>query len=426
MIDRPIRILWTSNIDLPSAAPALGLTSTPFGGWLSLMTSRLAQLPNYKIGVAMRSESERFQRVEVDNITYFALPKQNDPFDVKQADVDQVLTEFIPDILHVEGAEMRHARRFLETWTGLRLLSMQGVLNGYANYELGFLPIPRMLNPLRPRLMLSALALLYQRQRNFVPRLASERAAMLLADHIMGRTLWDRAQARALAPNARYHHCARILRDEFYTSSWARRDCEAFSIFVGNGASPRKGAHVAVKALAQLIREFPKATLYIAGQSPRDLPWHSLKRHVGYPVYLIDLIGKLGIEDSVRFTGVLNMQQMVDRMAKSHVCLIPSIIENSPNTLGESMILGVPTVSAYAGGAPSMARDEIEALLYRPDDPAMLAFQIRRIFEDQDLADRLSLAGRARALKTHDPENNLADLISAYEAILADVTEVKP
>lgn len=426
MTDRPIRILWTSNIDLPAAAPRLGLKPTPFGGWLALMTSRLAQLPRVEIAVAMRSESRQFEKIEVEGITYFALPQQNNRFDVAQADVERVLNEFTPDILHVEGAEMRHARRFLSTWTGPRLLSMQGVLNGYANYELGFLPILSMLNPMRPRLMLTAMALLFQRQRRFNPRLPSEREAMRSANHIMGRTLWDCAQAKVLSPDARYYHCSRILRDEFYALEWSGNECEPFSIFIGNGASPRKGAHIAVKALAQLLRDFPTATLYIAGEDPRKLPWKSPKRHIGYPVYLLDLIRKFGVERKVQFTGVLNAQQMADRLARSHVCLMASIIENSPNTLGEAMILGVPTVSAYAGGAPSMARDEVEALFYRADDPAMLAFQIRRIFEDPDLSDRLSKAARARALQTHDPDNNLSDLVAAYEAIMAEPAGEQP
>lgn len=414
------RILWTSNIDLPAAASQLWLTPTPFGGWLSLMTSRLAQRPDFAIGIAMRSESARFQRIEKDGITYYALPQQHDRFDVVQADVDRVLADFAPDILHVEGAEMRHARRFLSTWTGPRLLSMQGVLNGYAKYELGRLPIFAMLNPLHPRLMLTALALLFQRQRHFVPRLASERMAMRAADHVMGRTLWDRAQAQALAPDATYHHCARILRDVFWQTHWQWERAEPFSIFVGNGASARKGAHIAVQALALLRRDVPKVTLYIAGEDPRSLPLRALKRHVGYPVYLLHLVRKLGLEDHVRFTGVLSGQAMAERMARSHVCLMASIIENSPNTLGEAMLLGTPVVSACAGGAPSMARDEAEALFYRPDDPAMLAFQVRRIFDDPALAARLSSAARARALETHDPDRNLADLITAYDAIMAE------
>lgn len=420
MTDRVTRILWTSNIDLPEVAGELGHKPTPFGGWLALMTSRLAQLSGFQIGVAMRSESKQFRRIEKSGITYYALPQQRDRFDVAQSDVDEVLADFAPDILHVEGAEMRHARRFLSTWEGPRLLSMQGVLNGYASYELGRLPIFAMLNPLHPRLMLTALALLFQRQTQFMPRLASERLAMQTADHVMGRTLWDRAQAKALSPDATYHHCARILRDVFYKRTWKAEAAEPFSIFVGNGSSARKGAHIAVQALALLQRDFPQVTLHIAGQDPRILPRSAPKRHVGYPVYLLHLVRKLGLEGNVHFTGVLSAAEMAERMARSHVCLMASIIENSPNTLGEAMILGVPTVSAYAGGAPSMARDEVEALFYRPDDPAMMALQIRRIFEDRTLAARLSQAARARALETHDPEHNLQDLISAYHAILRE------
>lgn len=424
MTDPRIRVLWTANIVLPKAATALGLKPTPFGGWLSLMTERLAKLPNFSIGVAMRAEVETLRHVEVDGIDYFALPQQRrDRFDVAQADVEAVLRDFAPDILHVEGAEMRHARRFLATWTGPRLLSMQGVLNGYRNYELGRLPILSMLNPLRPGIALTALALLVQYRFRFLPRLASERAAMTMANHVMGRTLWDRAQAAALSPQAQYHICSRILRDEFYRGRWAARACEQHAIFVGNGASARKGAHVAVQALALLRDRFADVRLYVAGEDPRQLPMRALKRHVGYPVYLLHLIRKLGLEANVVFTGVLNAQDMADRMARSHVCLMASIIENSPNTLGEGMILGVPTVAAYAGGAPSMAADETEALFYRADDPAMLAHQISRIFDDAGLADRLSRHARARARVTHDPDNNLADLVAAYGAIVRDGEE---
>lgn len=417
MPDHQTRILWTSNIVLPAVAGELGLRKTPFGGWLSLMTEQLAARPKFRIGVAMRAEVSGFRHISAGGIEYFALPQRR-RFDVAQADCDRALELFRPDILHVEGAEMRHSRRFLDTWQGVRLLSMQGVINGYSPYDLGRLPILAMLFPHRPRLMLTAMALISNRRLFFLPRLKHERSAMRRADHIVGRTLWDQAQAAALAPKARYHHCARILRDPFYTGAWAGTDSERHTIFVGNGASPRKGAHVAIQALSLLHRDFPDARLYIAGQDPTGLAISSPKRHVGYPVYLRHLIRKWNLQDHVVFTGVLDAGEMASRMATSHVCLMSSIIENSPNTLGEAMLLGVPVVSSYAGGAPSMARDEEEALFYRADDPAMLAHQVRRIFRDDKLAARLSVSARARARITHDPDRNLDDLVAVYDAIM--------
>lgn len=415
-----IRVLWTSNIDLPEVASELGLKTTPFGGWLSTTTKNLSTFSEFKVGVAMRSNSTAFKVIEKDGIVYFALPQIKGSFDVSQSDVEKVIAEFRPDILHVEGAELPHALRFLKTWEGSRLLSMQGVLNGIKRYQLGGLPIARMLVPIRPHLSLVAIAILVNYWRNFCPRLTKEREAMSLTDHVMGRTLWDQAQAAVLAPSAQYHACPRILRAPFYNKVWTLNNKEDFTVFLGNAATPLKGAHIAVEALAILVRKFPNMRLYIAGEDPKDIGLYSLKRYVGYPSYLLYLIRKYGLEKNIHYTGMLSADQMAERMVASHVCLTASIIENSPNTLGEAMLLGVPVVSAYSGGAPSMASDETEVLFYRAEDPIMLAHQIGRVFENPELAQRLSENGRKRALESHDPQRNMNMLINTYKAILAD------
>ena len=117
------------------------------------------------------------------------------------------------------------------------------------------------------------------------------------------------------------------------------------------------------------------------------------------------------------FTGLLGAADMAQRMLRSHVFLLPSLIENSPNTLGEAMLMGVPSVAAYAGGVSSMARDEEEVLLYRADDPALLAWQVKRLFDDGALCERLSTASRNRANRTHDVNENIAALVAVYEQI---------
>lgn len=414
----PVRVLWIVNIVLPAVATELGLGKTPFGGWLTLMTDRLAQRDDFRIGVAMRAPVKTLTRIEKNGIVYYAMPQSTaDSFDVEDATVAGVLADFAPDLLHAEGSEMAYTRRFLKAWAGPKLLSLQGVINGNRNYDLGRLPLLSMLNPLRPKTALTAVALMANFALRFLPRLKAERETIQLANHIMGRTTWDRAHAWAINPDATYHHCSRILRDGFYGAAWDPATCERHSIFVGNAAQPRKGTHVVIEAVSLLRRAYPDIRLYVAGESPQA--GSSLKRHIGYPAYVCDLIDRYGLGDCVTFTGLLDEPAMVRRMEQSHVFVMSSIIENSPNTLGEAMMVGTPSVSAFTGGVPSMASDEADVLMYRADDPAMLAMQVKRLFDDPALCDRLSDSARQRARTTHDPEANVQALVTAYGRISA-------
>lgn len=136
-----------------------------------------------------------------------------------------------------------------------------------------------------------------------------------------------------------------------------------------------------------------------------------------YPQYLRKLIQKHHLEAHVLFQGTLSAQEMQKAYRRAHVFALPSSIENSPNSLGEAMLLGVPCVAADVGGVKQMMTDEKEGLLYQGDSPAMLAYAIDRIFTEDALASRLSEASRKRALADFDVEKNLATLWNIYHSL---------
>ena len=234
-------------------------------------------------------------------------------------------------------------------------------------------------------------------------------------DHVMGRTTWDRAKIWAINPEAKYHFCNETLRSEFYDGSiWAYENCLSHSIFVSQASYPIKGLHQILKALPLILRHYPDTMLRVAG--PNLIETTSLSQQIklsGYGKYLKRLVNKYNLTEHITFLGPLNADQMKDEYLQCNVFISPSSIENSPNSLGEAQILGVPCISSYVGGAMDMMEGNDENL-YRFEEIEMLAFKVCRIFDNKDK--QINMSERAR--KRHDPKQNDERLFSIYKRII--------
>lgn len=80
------------------------------------------------------------------------------------------------------------------------------------------------------------------------------------------------------------------------------------------------------------------------------------------------------------FTGILSEEKMIEQYLKSNVFVLPSVIENSSNSLGEAMLLGMPCVATNTGGTMDILEHKKEGFLYPYTEPAMCADYISRYF----------------------------------------------
>ncbi len=146
-----------------------------------------------------------------------------------------------------------------------------------------------------------------------------------------------------------------------------------------------------------------------------------------YGKYLIGLMKQYGLEDKVILTGKLTGEEMKKRFLASSVFVCASVLENSPNTVGESMLLGVPVVASFTGGIPDMMEDGKEGLLVPVGDAKLLAGAIEKLWDRTTDADGKSLAqhiseqAARRARITHDGETNYLRLLDIYETIGEEV-----
>ena len=257
-----------------------------------------------------------------------------------------------------------------------------------------------------------------ERERcRFVERGEAERECLRIAKHVIGRTEWDKACVLQVNPGVSYHHCNETLREEFYAGAWDARRVERHSMFVSQCSYPIKGFHYVLEATALLKENIPDVKLYTTGENVfRD----GLRRNLGrnsYQLYIARLIERLGLRENVVFTGGLDAAGMKARYLASNVFVSASTIENSPTSVGEAMLLGCPVVSSCVGGVPDMLEHGQEGFLYQASAPYMLAWYVERVFGDDELATRFSRAAHERAMRTHDRERNLRDLLDIYDSL---------
>lgn len=417
-----MKVLWIVNLLPNDISQKLNIASENLGGWVESMAGELKKVNDIQLAIACKCSADLTFHETVEGIEYYSVSYSSSTAVSEIEKIcSSIIEDFHPDIIQIEGTEFLHAKAMLTVAKAKKIptvVSLQGILNGQYQYQCGQLQIDDMMFSKSFKNIFTAWILHLRKTRWYKKRMAPEAEIIQMADHVMGRTTWDRAHAYRINPNAMYYTCNRTLRTPFYEKHWNIDTTERHSIYIGNGYYALKGLHFVVQALPELIREYPDIKVYVAGVKPfyegDKRPFYKK----GYGLYLEKLIKDLGVEDYIIFTGSLKAEEVADRLSKVHAYVLCSAVENSPNTLGEAMLLGTPCVAAYVGGVSDMATDGESALFYRNDDPALLAWNLKRVFDDDQLALRLSENGRKRALITHDPKKNAEQLIANYKDIL--------
>ena len=234
--------------------------------------------------------------------------------------------------------------------------------------------------------------------------------------HTIGRTNWDKACANMLAPNAMYHHCNETLRGIFYekTNAWSYNLCEKHSIFISQSNYPIKGFHILLEAISIIINKYPDLKVYTTGSNPCNTSWYRIS---GYAKYIKGLIIRNNLSSKINFLGTLDANHMCDMYLKANVFVSASSIENSPNSVGEAMLLGVPIIASYVGGTMDMLKDKEEGLLYQFDAPYMLAYYIDQIFSMESKAKEYGNNASKHAYMTHNPQKNYDELVDIYKEV---------
>jgi glycosyltransferase involved in cell wall biosynthesis len=161
-----------------------------------------------------------------------------------------------------------------------------------------------------------------------------------------------------------------------------------------------------LRAVARARKKLPPLRCVIVGEGPLRAQLESFASS-------LDLTGVVQFLGERKDVG--NFIQCYDAF------LLSSVIEGMPNVVMESQLLGVPVIATRAGGSVDLIRDGETGLLAPIGDHQALASCIVRLFTEDGLWGRISLAAAKQIREGYTIEQ----LVARTEAVYRDLLDPK-
>lgn len=408
------RILWVCNTPLPEIQREVRVKKYN-EGWLIGISNQLRQRKDIDFHYAFpQTRYKETLKREINGITFWGFYDcHKNIYKIEEEGIEifrSIIKEINPDIIHIFGTEYPHALECVRSIPDKRkiIVSLQGLTSEIAKVYTNGIPMEdRLVGKFRS----GRYKCLLTEQYDFYKRGINERKILLSIKNVIGRTDWDKKCVEKINPECRYYHCNETLRGVFYEGTWNIEEIHRHSIFISQAYYPIKGLHILIMALPLIKRKYPDTMVYVAGRKNFE------DEHTPYGRCIRKMLKKYHVEKNIIPVGYLADEKIKQRLLKTHLMLMPSMIENSPNSIGEAMLLGTPVVAADVGGIPSILHDKIEGYLYPSMDEKKLAKKICKIFESDKLALYFSRNGKKRAKELYSKSHNMEQLLAIYQAV---------
>lgn len=417
-----LNILWFSLS--PCGSMRRNGSKRVIQGWMISLEDELKKQPNVKLSVAYFSEDREAPFV-YDRVVYYPMyiptrknkighvldrwrsPEKLDTLLLPK--MLDVVAKASPDVVHIHGTEERFGliQDYLKDVP--ILFSIQGLIAPYAEKFFSGISYfdARKFESLSDKLRKVSIKDAYD---SFCFRAKRERHFLQYARYIAGRTFWDENVTLALNPKRTFYHVDEILREPFYKKIWTKSH---FSNKIRIVSTISDGIYKGFETVL-------KTTALLKKYADFDFEWSI----VGYDksAKWVKIASKItGLdpnEQNIRFEGRLDDEELSDLLISSDIYSHVSHIENSPNSVCEAMLVGMPVIASYAGGTGSLLKDEHEGKLVQDGDPYVLAGAITDFFHDFNKARMFGHNARLHALIRHNPQRIVHELLSTYESII--------
>lgn len=412
-----MRVLWFANTPA-NAIEYFNKELKGTGGWQKALDEELQN--HVDLHIAFHNSYYNHTTFKYKNTTYHPIKIYKNKFHKywsiftnKVIDKEfkneylKIIDEVKPDIIHIHGTENPFGCIIDETDIPV-VVSIQGVLTiishkYFSGIESKYLSVSK-------RKKIFFRNNFKKNYRKMVEMAKIERRTLVKCKYIFGQTDWDRRVSQILAPNSLYWRLDRIIRSEFYQYEWRYRSNKNFIIFTINSNHFYKGFETLCLSLNELNNIGFNCEWHVAGISEDDLIVKVVKKKIKnkFPNHNLKLLGNL------------NEKELTEKLLDSNLFIMTSHIENESNALYEAMILGLPCISTFVGGTGSTIEDGYNGILIQDGDPYAMAGAILELYNDKEKAILLGQNARETALKRHDKNTVINDIIYNYNKIIND------
>lgn len=412
---RPMRVLWFANT--PGLSASYLNIDLAAGGWISSLQGVVEGMADCQLGFVFYTE-QAMAPFDYGKTWYFPVQKLGNSkkkrllnrimgrteYNENLPAFLQAIESFKPDIIHVHGTEFSFGLILQQVTRIPVVVSIQGNLTVYGKKYFSGLNMPGLVDQLR-----SGYPFYQADYKIWQRRAAIEREILEKTRFIFGRTDWDRRITLALAPRAHYFHVDEVIRPRFYQLHW-QPVAHAVPVFLTTSSpSFYKGFEVVIDTARILTGKGIAFTWLVAGLK-EDHP-------------LVKLICQLKSADNlgalnIRLLGTLGEEDLAGHLLTSDAYVQVSHIENSPNSLCEAMLAGIPVIASFAGGTSSLLKDGVHGVLVQDGDPYSLAGAMEEATLYPERYQSMAAEGRLVARRRHDPVAIGRGMLEHYSVII--------
>lgn len=120
------------------------------------------------------------------------------------------------------------------------------------------------------------------------------------------------------------------------------------------------------------------------------------------------------------FGYVSDREKMAELYSVADLFVIPSIADNLPNTILESLACGTPVLGFDTGGVPEMVKEGKTGFLVDVGNTEMLAYKIRKAIDNPSLLEIMSSQAVLYCNEHFSLEKQAFDYMKLYEAMMLD------